>query len=96
MNVSIRWLREMVPGLKGTAREIAEHLALRGAPVEEISSPGEGLGDVVIARVITAVQHPNADRLSLCETGGPAPCRTGRLRKLVRGFVIIYERGVCL
>jgi phenylalanyl-tRNA synthetase beta chain len=67
MNVSIRWLREMVPGLKGTAREIAEHLALRGAPVEEISSPGEGLGDVVIARVITAVQHPNADRLSLCQ-----------------------------
>ncbi len=70
MNVSIRWLREMVPGLKGTAREIAEHLALRGAPVEEISSPGEGLGDVVIARVITAVQHPNADRLSLCEVDG--------------------------
>lgn len=70
MNVSLRLLKEMVPGLDGTTEEIAEHLALRGAPVEELSSPGAGLGDIVIGRVISAKQHPNADRLRVCEVDG--------------------------
>ncbi len=70
MNVSTRWLKEIVPGLEGSPTEIAEHLALRGAPVDEITTPGEGLGDIVVARVISARQHPNADRLSLCEVDG--------------------------
>jgi phenylalanyl-tRNA synthetase beta chain len=70
MKVSTRWLKDMVPGLRGTPAELAEHLALRGAPVEEISSPGEGLDDIVVARVVSAKQHPNADRLSLCEVDG--------------------------
>ena len=66
MNVSYRWLKAMVPGLDLTPHEVAEHLALRGAPVEEMMSPGAELGDVVVGRVVTAGQHPNADRLSLC------------------------------
>ncbi len=70
MNVSMRWLQAMVPGLDATAEELAEHLALRGAPVEEISSPGQGLGDIVVGRVLKAGPHPNADRLSLCEVDG--------------------------
>ena len=70
MNISKRWLRDMVPGLTGDAAEIAEHLALRGAPVEGIESPGAELGDVVIGRVVSAGPHPNADRLSLCEVDG--------------------------
>jgi phenylalanyl-tRNA synthetase beta chain len=70
MNVSTRWLKDMVPGLEGTPEELADHLALRGAPVEEISSPGAALGDVVVARVVSAQQHPNADRLSVCEVDG--------------------------
>jgi phenylalanyl-tRNA synthetase beta chain len=70
MNVSRRWLEDMVPGLRASAAELAEHLALRGAPVEEIVSPGEGLGDIVVGRVLKAGRHPNADRLSLCEVDG--------------------------
>lgn len=70
MNVSTRWLKDMVAGLDGTPGELAEHLALRGAPVEGITSPGDGLADIVIGRVVTAAQHPNADRLSLCEVDG--------------------------
>jgi phenylalanyl-tRNA synthetase beta chain len=66
MKVSARWLRDMVPGLTLSARDIAEVLALRGAPVESIEELGEGLDDIVIARVLTAEQHPSADRLALC------------------------------
>jgi len=72
MNVSYRWLRTLVPGLELSPEEVAEHLALRGAPVEEMHAPGALLGDVVVARVITTGKHPNADRLSLCsvDAGG--------------------------
>lgn len=72
MNVSLRWLKDMVPGLEGTPDQIADRLALRGAPVEGISSPGRELGDIVMGKVLTAVQHPNADRLTLCTVDGGA------------------------
>ncbi|MGD8282124.1 MAG: phenylalanine--tRNA ligase subunit beta, partial [Gemmatimonadota bacterium] len=72
MNVSARWIRDMVPGLKLTTREMADRLALRGAPVESIESPGEGLADIVVGKVLTAGPHPNADRLSLCTVDGGA------------------------
>jgi phenylalanyl-tRNA synthetase beta chain len=70
MNVSYRWLKEMVPGLALTPEQLAEHLALRGAPVEGMVSPADGLQDVVMGKVLTAEQHPNADRLSLCTVDG--------------------------
>lgn len=72
MNVSYRWLRDLVPGLELEPEGMAEHLALRGAPVEGIAAVSEGLADVVVARVLTSGPHPNADRLSLCtvDAGG--------------------------
>jgi len=70
MKTSARWLRDLVPGLTLSAQEIADRLALRGAPVESIVSPGEALKDVVVGKVVTAARHPNADRLSLCTVDG--------------------------
>ena len=70
MNVSYRWLRDMVPGLDLSPEKLAEHLALRGAPVEDISSAGAELGDIVMGVVLDSTQHPNADRLSLCTVVG--------------------------
>ncbi|HCO13809.1 MAG TPA: phenylalanine--tRNA ligase subunit beta, partial [Gemmatimonadetes bacterium] len=67
MNVSTKWLIDLVPGLAGGPEEISEHLALRGAPVDDITSPGRDLSDIIIGRVIRARQHPNADRLRVCE-----------------------------
>jgi phenylalanyl-tRNA synthetase beta chain len=72
MKTSYRWLKDMVPGLVLPPKALAEHLALRGAPVEEITSPAAGLGDLVVGRVVTAERHPNADRLSLCTVDGGA------------------------
>ncbi|MCA9299224.1 MAG: phenylalanine--tRNA ligase subunit beta, partial [Phycisphaerales bacterium] len=70
MNVSYRWLRALVPELDLDPRALAEALALRGTPVEEIRSPGAFLGDVVVGRVLEAGRHPNADRLSVCSVDG--------------------------
>ena len=72
MKASYRWLRDIVPGLDLDPEAVAEHLALRGAPVEEMISPGRLLGDVVVGKVLEAGPHPNADRLSLCTVEGGA------------------------
>lgn len=66
MNASYRWLREMAPFLEGDAGDAAERMALLGFPVEAMRLLRHGLGDIVVARVIEAGRHPNADRLSLC------------------------------
>jgi phenylalanyl-tRNA synthetase beta chain len=67
VKVSYRWLRDLAPGLDLDAHAVAEYLALRGAPIEEVTYLAEGLGGVVIARVQEVRRHPNADRLSLCK-----------------------------
>ncbi|HYH83464.1 MAG TPA: phenylalanine--tRNA ligase subunit beta [Longimicrobium sp.] len=66
MDVSYRWLKALAPSIDGTPREIAERLAMLGAPVDEVVNLGGELGDVLIARVTDVRQHPNADRLRIC------------------------------
>lgn len=66
MNVSYQWLRALAPGLENSAREIADRLAMYGAPVDEVIDLGGPLRDVIIGRVAEVRQHPNADRLRLC------------------------------
>jgi phenylalanyl-tRNA synthetase beta chain len=66
MNISYRWLQSIAPGLTGAPHELAERLAMLGAPVDEVVDLGAQIGDVVIARVEEVRQHPNADKLRLC------------------------------
>ena len=66
MDVSYRWLKALAPSITGTPREIAERLAMLGAPVDEIVDLGGALGDLVIARVTDVRPHPNADKLRIC------------------------------
>ena len=67
MNISYAWLKSVAPGLNESPEELAERLALLGAPVEEITPVSAGLEDVIIGEVKTVRDHPNADRLLLCE-----------------------------
>ncbi|MQA90072.1 MAG: phenylalanine--tRNA ligase subunit beta [Gemmatimonas sp.] len=67
MNISYRWLRTLAPDIDDSAARIAERLGMLGAPVDEISELGGGLGGIVIAQVKEVRPHPNADRLRLCE-----------------------------
>lgn len=67
MNVSYRWLKALRPELALSPQEIAETLALRGAPVEELIPLASGMEDLVVGRVEFFEKHPNADRLSVCQ-----------------------------
>ncbi|MDX1624695.1 MAG: phenylalanine--tRNA ligase beta subunit-related protein, partial [Gemmatimonadota bacterium] len=75
MNVSLRWLESLLPGLDADASEVADRLSATAVVVEEVVSIGEGLEELLVARVQEARPHPNADRLTLCrvEAGGESP-----------------------
>src|SRR5437870_4371640 len=74
MIVSRRWLEALL-GRMLTGQDVADRLARQVAPVDGVVPIHQDLRDVLIARVLEVKQHPNADRLSLCQVdaGGGAP-----------------------
>jgi phenylalanyl-tRNA synthetase beta chain len=66
MRVPYSWLREYCdPGVEVGA--IAERLVMTGTEVERIGTVGPPSPDgFVVGKVISAEQHPNADRLRVC------------------------------
>jgi phenylalanyl-tRNA synthetase beta chain len=74
MIVSRRWLEALLNRpLEGKA--IADSLARQVAPVDGVVPIHQDLREVLVARVLEVKQHPNADRLSLCQVdaGGGQP-----------------------
>ncbi len=66
MNVSYRWLKALAPDLELDVTELAQLLAMRGAPVEGMEHLAEGLGGLVVGRVESMTAHPDADHLTVC------------------------------
>ncbi len=66
MRVPYSWLREYCdPGVE--VGEIAERLVMTGTEVERIGTVGPPSPDgFVVGKVLSAEQHPNADRLRVC------------------------------
>ena len=69
MKLPMSWLREWVD-VDATPEQVAEALTTRGFYVEGVETHGRRYPGVVIARVLEAVKHPNADKLSLCRVDG--------------------------
>ncbi|QYK42296.1 MAG: phenylalanine--tRNA ligase subunit beta [Paracoccaceae bacterium] len=65
MKFTLSWLRDHLE-TDATLAEITEALTDLGHEVEGVEDPAARLGAFTIARVIEAVQHPNADRLRVC------------------------------
>lgn len=66
MNVSENLLRFRVPSLPADTDEIAGRLRGAGFEVERTVPLAELLRPVVVGRVDSVAQHPNADRLKVC------------------------------
>jgi phenylalanyl-tRNA synthetase beta chain len=67
MRVPIEWLHEYCAPELSTAA-LAERLAMTGTEVERIEHHGVAeLGQFVVGKVVEAVQHPDADRLRVCQ-----------------------------
>lgn len=66
MKVSYNWLKELVD-FDLSPDALAALLTMLGLEVEGMERLGDGMDDVVVARVEERLQHPNADKLSLCK-----------------------------
>src|SRR5258708_39842084 len=74
MKFTLSWLKEHLD-TDATAAAIADKLTMIGLEVESIEDKGKVLAPFSIAYVISAEQHPNADRLRVCmvDTGSGDP-----------------------
>jgi phenylalanyl-tRNA synthetase beta chain len=75
MKFTLSWLKEHLDTDEPVER-LADKLTMIGLEVESIEDKAKALAPFTIARVISAEQHPNADRLRVCmvDTGdGGAP-----------------------
>ena len=66
MKFSVNWLREFVE-LPASTDELADLLTFAGVEIEGIEERGGNFDNVVVAEIRESVQHPNADRLSVCQ-----------------------------
>jgi phenylalanyl-tRNA synthetase beta chain len=65
MRVSMEWLKELVAvGLE--VEQLADRLDMTGTKVEAIEVVGQALDGILVGRVVTAEQHPEADKLTYC------------------------------
>jgi len=80
MKFSVNWLREFVE-LPTSVDELAELLTLTGTEIESIEKRGANFDNVVVAQIKASAQHPNADRLSVCQVDDGS----GQERQIVCG-----------
>jgi phenylalanyl-tRNA synthetase beta chain len=66
MIVTYNWIKEFVD-CDLPSEELSHLLTMLGLEVERMELIGAGMDDVVVAQVVEKLQHPNADKLSLCK-----------------------------
>src|ERR1700733_13560602 len=71
MKFTLSWLKDHL-GTSASLNEIVDTLTRVGLEVESVEDPARKYDGFVVASVIEAKQHPNADRLKVCigEAGG--------------------------
>ncbi len=74
MKFTLSWLRSWLD-TDASLETITDTLSAIGLEVEAVHNPGAALAPFVVAQVMAAVPHPNADRLRACtvDTGSGPP-----------------------
>ncbi|HEY0663477.1 MAG TPA: phenylalanine--tRNA ligase subunit beta, partial [Thiobacillaceae bacterium] len=66
MQFSEAWLRSLVNPALDTS-QLAHALTMAGLEVEALTPAAAPFSNVVVAKILTAEKHPNADRLRVCQ-----------------------------
>lgn len=66
MKVSLKWLKDYVD-VEIPAQELADRLTMAGLEVDALEEKRADFSGVLVARIVSAKRHPDADKLSLCE-----------------------------
>lgn len=67
MNTSLKWIKDLVPGLDCTPQEYMDAMTLSGSKVEGYENMDEDLDKIVIGQVKSIEKHPDADKLVICQ-----------------------------
>jgi phenylalanyl-tRNA synthetase beta chain len=67
MKVLLSWLREFAPFPDDDPVALGDVMSDLGMAVESVERIGEGLGGVVVAKVVALRPHPNADKIQLVD-----------------------------
>lgn len=66
MKISVSWLKGFLPSFSSDTLSLVEKLTFLGFEVEEVQEPSLPDDLVVVGRIEEVVQHPNAERLTIC------------------------------
>jgi phenylalanyl-tRNA synthetase beta chain len=80
MRFSVNWLREFVD-LPTSIDELTELLTLAGVEIEAVEQRGANIDKILVAQITASSQHPNADRLTVCQVDDGS----GQKRQIVCG-----------
>lgn len=68
MKITYNWLKEFLEGLENySPSDIAYKLTMSGTEVKKLEYIGEKYKDMVIAKIVSFMKHPDADKLSICK-----------------------------
>lgn len=66
MKFTLSWLKEHLD-TDADAAVVADAMTMAGLEVEDVHDPIAALAPFTVARIVSAEQHPNADRLRVCQ-----------------------------
>ena len=66
MKFTLSWLKDHLE-TSASVPEIVDAMTMAGLEVEEVIDPATKLKAFTVAKIVEAVQHPNADRLRVCQ-----------------------------
>jgi phenylalanyl-tRNA synthetase beta chain len=66
MKFTLSWLKEHLD-TDATVAQVAEAMTMAGLEVEHVEDPAAKLAKFSVAKIVEAHQHPNADRLRVCQ-----------------------------
>ncbi|MES3026955.1 MAG: phenylalanine--tRNA ligase subunit beta [Pseudomonadota bacterium] len=66
MKFTLSWLRDHLD-TTATAQQVVDAMTMAGLEVEHVDDPATKLAAFSVAKIVEAVQHPNADRLRVCQ-----------------------------
>jgi phenylalanyl-tRNA synthetase beta chain len=66
MKFTLSWLKDHLT-TDATLDQILDAMTMAGLEVEHVDDPADKLKAFSVARIISTVQHPNADRLRVCQ-----------------------------
>jgi phenylalanyl-tRNA synthetase beta chain len=66
MKFTLSWLKEHLD-TNATVAQVVDAMTMAGLEVEDVEDPAGKLAKFTVAKVVEAVQHPNADKLRVCQ-----------------------------